>query len=186
MTTTPHRRIVARRVTAAEFSGFGQAIELLAGGTDVVTTHGAGWSDHRSLESVLGTPGHLGLTIGSAEPLQVAAMERHLHTKEALFCAGAPVVVAVADTSGEHPHADDVRAFVIEPGDVVILDEGIWHSACHGLGSPTPYYWLATADDSIADVWAPVTGGPIEVDVDFANPAIPDILTQAARWGRSL
>jgi len=185
MTTTTDRHIVARRVTAAEFTGFGRAIELLAGGTDVVTTRGAGWSDHRSLDAVLDTAGHLGLTIGSAEPLRVDAMERHLHTKEALFCAGAPVVVAVADTAGDVPHADDVRAFVIEPGDVVILDEGIWHTACHGLGAPTPYYWLATADDSIADVWAPVTGGPLEVDVDFTHSAMPANSSKPASHGGS-
>jgi ureidoglycolate lyase len=56
-----------------------------------------------------------------------------------------------------------VRAFVLEPGDVIVLKRGIWHTACYGVGTATPYYWLATADDSIADVWAPPLGGSVHI-----------------------
>ncbi|AMB58304.1 ureidoglycolate lyase [Microterricola viridarii] len=156
--------LVAEPVSAAAFSPFGEYFDLAAGGDRVVTTLGDGWTDRRSLTAVLQTPGHLGFTLGAATPFAVTGMERHQHTREVLLCAAEPVVVAVAATPRDAPAAADLRAFTLQPGDVIVLAEGIWHTACHGIGKQAHYYWMATADDSIADEWVLPTGGAVTVE----------------------
>ena len=69
----------------------------------------------------------------------------------------------MADTAADRPAAADVRAFLLEPGEVIVLNRGIWHTACYGVGTATPYYWLATADDSIVDEWVEPYGGSVRV-----------------------
>ena len=44
------------------------------------------------------------------------------------------------------PQAEDVRAVILRAGDVVVLNRGIWHDACRGLGRPSAYYYLASCD----------------------------------------
>lgn len=163
--------LIPAPATAGALEPFGRHLSLRSGvvSTDVVSTEGDGWSDRRSLNAIIDTPGSLGHTIGAATPFRVSGMERHPHTEEALFCAGAPVVVAVADTAADRPAAADVRAFLLEPGDVIVLNRGIWHTACYGVGTPTPYYWLATADDSIVDEWVEPHGGSVHVETPGAR-----------------
>ncbi|PPL18869.1 ureidoglycolate lyase [Microterricola pindariensis] len=158
------RTLTAEPLSADAFAAFGEYLDLGAGGERVLTTRGDGWTDRRSLHAVLETPGHLGFTLGAATPFQITGMERHHHTREVLLCAAEPVVVAVAATAGERPDAADLRAFLLQPGDVIVLAEGIWHTACHGVGKPAHYYWMATADDSIADEWVLPTGAAVTVE----------------------
>lgn len=167
--TVAAQTLIAAPATAADFARFGDYLNLRTGGDGVLTTTGTMWTDRRSLSAVLDTPGHLGFTLGSATPFAVTGMERHEHTREVLLCAAEPVVVAVADTAGDEPAAADVRAFVLQPGDVVVLAEGIWHTACHGVGKPSHYYWLATADDTIADEWVLPRGASLIVDVELTG-----------------
>ncbi|MCW5710659.1 ureidoglycolate lyase [Shinella sp.] len=103
------------------------------------------------------------MTYSTPAPCFVKSMERHFHTKEALFACGSPIVLAVADTKSEAPEAKDVKAIVLREGDLVILKEGIWHDACHGLGVPTCYYWYAECDPAITDPWVAISGGPINL-----------------------
>ena|SRR5690625_1131321 len=157
--------ITAVELSEIDFSPYGEVVRLEAGGPDVVTSQGDGWSGVFSKNTVIGQAGSLGYTLGTNLPTVTTTMEQHHHTKEALFPAAGPIALAVADTKADAPHVDDIRAVIIRPGTLVVLHEGIWHDACHGLGQDTPYYWYAYCDPNIVDPWTPITGGPIRLSL---------------------
>ena len=57
---------------------------------------------------------------------------------------GQAVLAVAAPTDAARPKAVDIRAFIIEPGTVVVMHKGTWHDACRGIDAPTHYYWMAT------------------------------------------
>jgi ureidoglycolate lyase len=146
-----------------DFSPYGKAIRLEDADQHVVISSGSGWSGVFTRDPLLDTAGSLGFTVGDAAPCVTGAMERHFHTKEALFTSGKPVLLAVAATMGDEPAAGDVRVVILREGDLVILDEGIWHDACHGLGERSVYYWHAVCDPQIVDPWVPLRSGPVRL-----------------------
>jgi ureidoglycolate lyase len=164
------REVVARPLSAEAFARYGVFRDLAAGVPGAVVAAGEGWSDARTETALLAQPGHLGYTVGVALPHAVASMERHLHTREVLFCAGAPVVLplAMARDGVDRPLASDVEAFLIRPGQVVEMDEGVWHDACHGLVEGTPYHWYATEVEGISNDWIPLDGGAVLVRAEAA------------------
>ena len=153
-------------IHAVDFRKFGHVANLTASGQEVVEDHGVGWTDRHMRRPLLDQPGHLGLTTGPALATPLTAMERHTHTREALFCLAESVVLAVAPADSDAPIGSEVVAVVIRPGDVVVLGEGVWHGPCWGLEGPTPYYWYAAVDDSRVTVWEPIVDGPIRVHAD--------------------
>lgn len=159
--------VVARSVTAENFSRYGTVYDL-ADDADpaVVSTSGHGWDDGFTRAPLIGGSGHLGMTRGGSAPWSCSAMERHPLTEEALFCAGEPIVLAVAPASmAEAPQGDEIEAFVIAPGQVVVMHRNVWHDACRGVTRATPYYWMAICGLGESP-WIPVAGGPREIEVD--------------------
>ena len=65
-------------------------------------------------------------------------------------------------TLSGHAHAEDVRAFIIEPGEILVINKGIWHDACRAFDAPTFYYFLSLETDEPA-VFQPLDGGPVEI-----------------------
>lgn len=106
----------------------------------------------------------LGITVGEALDVATARMERHFHTTETLFTIATPIVLAVAPPGGEAPLADEVVAFLLNPGDVVRLSRGVWHDACRGIIEPATYGWLADCRAPL-DPWVPIEGGPVTIRV---------------------
>lgn len=169
--------VTAEVLREAAFEPFGRLFRL--GGRAsadepqgcIVRSEGPGWSDAYTAAPLLSTNGSLGMTRGGPSPFVTWQMERHLHTEEALFCAADPIVLAVAAPSdADHPSADSIRAFIIEPGMVVVLHKGTWHDACHGLDKETCYYWMATcrtgaSSTTAASPWVEVKGGPVQISV---------------------
>lgn len=151
-------------LTAEAFAPFGRVFDLTgAPGEGVRPMSGEGWTDSYTLAPLIDGPGHLGMTRGPAAPWDCRLMERHPRTEEALFCAGAPIVLAVAPGgAAPAPLAGTLRAFVIRPGQVAVMERGVWHDACRGLDGPTPYHWMATCGLG-PDPWVEVAGGPVRV-----------------------
>lgn len=159
--------IVARPVTAENFARFGTVYNL-ADDRDagVVWTAGDGWTDGFTGKPLIDGAGHLGMTRGGAAPWDCTAMERHPRTEEAIFCAARPVVLAVAPAGEtDAPHRDDIEAFVIAPGQAVVMRRGVWHDACRGVSEPAPYYWMAMCGLGESP-WVPVAGGPRRVALE--------------------
>lgn len=74
-------------------------------------------------------------------------MEAHLHPEFLLPVTG-PVIQPVAlplDPSDPNPQPDaaTVRAFIIEPGQSIVMGNGVWHCAALPLKSDTWYYFVA-------------------------------------------
>ena len=153
--------IVARPVTPGNFSRFGTVYDLTEDVDPKATwTTGDGWRDGFSKTPLIAGSGHLGITRGSGAPWSCTAMERHPQTEEAIFCAAQPVVLAVAPASdADAPHRDDIEAFVIAPGQAVVMHRGVWHDACRGATGPAPYYWMAICGLGESP-WVPLAGGP--------------------------
>jgi ureidoglycolate lyase len=162
-------QIEAINVLESDFSPYGRVYDMKSSqpSTDAATrtihSEGPGWADTYTANPLISSNGSLGFTLGTACPFHSAKMERHLLTEEALFCAADPIVLAVAaPTEEEFPSAENIRAFVIEPGTVVVLNKGTWHDACHGVAREARYYWMATCGLG-ASPWVDVKGGPVLV-----------------------
>ncbi|MEI2298546.1 ureidoglycolate lyase [Ensifer sp. MJa1] len=165
--------VVAKPVTAENFSRYGKVYDL-TGDTDakVTWTTGDGWRDGFTKSPLIDGGGHLGITRGGAAPWNCGAMERHPLTEEAIFCLAEPVILAVAPASqAKAPHRDDIEAFVIAPGQAVVMDRNVWHDACRGVSGPTPYYWMAVCGLGETP-WVPVTGGPKRVETAASEGAL--------------
>ncbi|WP_448956441.1 ureidoglycolate lyase [Labrys neptuniae] len=166
--------ILARPVTAENFGRFG-AVYDLAAGTDpkIEWTRGNGWQDGFTKAPLIAGSGHLGMTHGGAAPWRCAEMERHASTEEAIFCASLPIVLAVAPASpAKAPCADAIEAFVISPGQAVVMKRGVWHDACRGQSEAAPYFWMAICGLE-PSAWIPVEGGPVSIGVDATGLSAP-------------
>ena len=77
-------------------------------------------------------------------PFTVKSMERHLSTEEILFAGDKPIVLSVADSDPKGvPRTEDIVSLIMEPGDLVVMNRGIWHDACHAVYNDARYYFLS-------------------------------------------
>lgn len=155
----------ATRVNKIDFQKYGYYFNMREDQENVVRSETENFIDHMTKKPLIDTLGHLGYTIGGQAPYIMSRMEKHSHTQEALFCAADPIIVCVAISKDNNvPKSKDIRAFILEQGDVIILDREVWHDAGHGLGRATGYYYLASAGETLAE-WIQVEGE--EVSVEF-------------------
>ncbi len=96
-------------------------------------------------------------------PYTVENMKRDANTKKLFACGAGPAILAVADTKADAAQAGDVRAFLLEPGDFVVINEGIWNDACHGVSGATHYFFLSLEDEESTE-YVPIKGGTLVVD----------------------
>lgn len=151
-----------------DFAPYGQVIRLNGVSEAVTESSGHNWSGVFTKDPMLDGQGSLGYTLAASAPCVTTVMERHHHTKEALFTSREPILLAVAPghPDAAAPKARDIRAVIIRQGDLVILDKGTWHDACHGLGVDAPYYWHAVCDPKIVDPWVAIEGGPVRLNFE--------------------
>ena len=153
--------IEAVRADTLDLSKFGRLFDL-AGSTGVVHTQGDHWHDAHTGEPVVDGPTHLGMTAGPQLSHAVTMMEQHLHTREAIAAISAPIVMPVASA----PRADAVEVLLLQPGQALMLNVGVWHAPAMGLDAPSLYYWLAAVDGSVGDTWVEIEGGPVTIRAD--------------------
>lgn len=158
--------MILKAITIREFdfTGYGVYYNMAEDRDRVYKTAGENFEDYMTKVPLIDTPGHLGYTIGDCAPYTVKAMEKHSHTQEALFCAARPLVLCIAKARGEEPpRAEDLRAVILSPGDVAVLERNVWHDACHGVGEKAAYYYLASQGPAPAR-WTRVEGGEVRVE----------------------
>ena len=135
------------RITAGNFAAYGRYYNLR--GED-----GARLADGRTFVSrqrISGEPLKIGATAVAGGPFVSSKMERHTLSEELLICGDDEMVLTVADSDPEGaPRSRDVRAFIMRPGDAVVLGRGIWHDANHGLHRDTTYFFLIPQRDFVA------------------------------------
>ena len=142
-------KIKAVRATETNFKKFGLCYNLYATSKQ---KSGDGWRCSTSDYDF-----EYNLPFGYVEvnnrlPHEVVCMKRNSRSKEMQFIGSRPIVLAVADSKGDAPSAPDVEAFILYPGDVIVMGINIWHDASCGLYDGTYYYYQALDDASAAFV----------------------------------
>lgn len=120
----------------------------------------------RSRSAVVSRPLKLGITrIGESGNFRCRKMERHISTEELLFPGDKPLIMAVANSDPEGlPREEDIVVVKFRPGDLVILNKGIWHDACRAEEGETYYYFMANNDGNPRETeWVPVHPAPVQV-----------------------
>jgi ureidoglycolate lyase len=156
--------VIAEDLVPENFSPFGQAIQRPAG---VAPKRGDDWDCWVPLARLgLGDPS---IGIVSTRPTEgiIRAMEREPKTEFLLPISG-PVIQAVAPRGDapeyqSQPEANAVRAFVIWPGQAIVMAPGTWHWAALPLRDEEVLYFFATEISEVAtqaavNPWVPFKG----------------------------
>lgn len=150
-------------IREGDFSPFGRYYRL----TEEQRAAGVDYESFMTEEPVVSRPLKFGITVcENGHTFPVDSMERHLSSEEIQFAGDGPIILSVADSDpAGNPRAEDVRSFLLEPGDLVVLRRGIWHDACHSLGERAMYYFLSlTNGDPAETAWLPVLPEPVTVE----------------------
>jgi ureidoglycolate hydrolase len=70
---------------------------------------------------------------------EIAGMERHLRTPEFLIPIDAPFVLPLLL---EGSPSREAGVFRVEPGQAVVINEGVWHGACLPAGAESSWYFV--------------------------------------------
>ncbi|RPH93499.1 MAG: hypothetical protein EHM72_16270 [Calditrichaeota bacterium] len=69
----------------------------------------------------------------------IAEVERHLKTPEILIPIDAPFVLPLLR---EGEDEDKMQAFTVDIGQAVVIESGVWHSACFPVSKPQASYFV--------------------------------------------
>lgn len=143
-----------------DFSAFGKHVKMPDEKTP--SKQGPGWKCW-SFEGEINVNGkaHVGVVYTEYDPdYKVDKMERHCSREEILICPDAPIVLPVAasidmNDEQEKPKAEDVVYVIMRPGDVVVIDKGVWHGACYSFVKNCIYYFIIENSEELTsgDVW---------------------------------
>jgi len=157
--------VIAEDLVPENFSLFGQAIMRPAG---VAPKRGEDWDCWVPLGRLGQGDPSVGIVTTRPTDGIIRAMEREPKTEFLLPVSG-PVVQVVAprpDVPGPQslPEADTVRAFVIWPGQAIVMAPGTWHWAAFPFRNEEVLYFFATeigepAVQGAADPWVPFKDG---------------------------
>ena len=157
-------KLKAVQVTEENFQRFGKYTKLIQG--DARTGTG-GWRAWMTPEVTMDDVAHFGFTKVAGMPFSVDKMERHTKTTEMMVCGDKPMVLAVADTdpASSGAKAEDIAAFYIGVGDVVVINRGIWHDACRCAEGESSYYYFLSLETDEKAVFTDIIGEPVEVEL---------------------
>lgn len=160
------KTIKAVPITKEGFAPFGRYVNLL----EIPARVSEDFTAHSTPGELVDEPMNLGITAcKAAAQFDSISMERHMLTEEPQFCGDGAMVLTVADSDPDTcPKEEDVRAFIMRPGDVAVVAKGIWHDANHGVDKDTYYYFLATnkEPDNLKEIeWVEIQPGPVRVNV---------------------
>ncbi len=126
------------------FAPYGQAMPRPSGKP---TSFGDAFDCWFGVGTLHGADLHMGqVTARRPQGSRVATMERHPDI-ELLMPATGPLVQVVAPgrdlaDATEQPRADEAIAFLLQPGEAVIVAPGVWHAAAMPVAGET-FYWFA-------------------------------------------
>jgi ureidoglycolate lyase len=140
MTATP------RRATPEAFARFGTVVPVPTAEPMSAGDTFRYWSDlaHYRIEGET----EIGLcTVYRQDDPRVTWMERHEKTPEFLIPTDGPFLLPVMDDAGA------VEIFRVEPGEAVVIGDGVWHSACLPVeGASATYFVVFRRGTPRADV----------------------------------
>jgi ureidoglycolate lyase len=129
------------------FSPFGQVLMPLPG--QPADTSGAGWQCWYPLARMAqGIDWQIGLVRTEPRPIVLDALERHLARPEWVLALDKPLIQTVALSGPQEagaPDASTSKAFLIQPGQGVLLAAGVWHGVGLPAGKETTQYGFVLA-----------------------------------------
>lgn len=156
-------KIKAVPVNEENFKPFGTYTRVMKG---EARTGEGGWKAWTTPGLCMDDVAHFGFTKVAGMPFTVDTMERHTKTTELLVCGDKPMVLAVADSAPDgRAKAEDIRAFLITPGEIVVINRGIWHDACRSAEGDSCYYYFLSLETEEKAVFLPIEGEPVEVEL---------------------
>jgi ureidoglycolate hydrolase len=116
----------AEHITSNNFSRFGRIVVTPAMSPTSQAADYKFWSD--IADYTIEGETEIGICTVYRQPkAQVNGMERHMRTPEILIPTDAPFVLPLLlDGSPE----DETRAFIVNPGEAVVINSAVWHGAC--------------------------------------------------------
>lgn len=147
----------------ADLSQLGYVIHL-----DQAAKRTDSWESTVSAKNIMDGACKIGLVRSEKLPIVIDKMERHMMTKEVMIAAEESIVVAVApsisDDVSESPLIQNIICVLLKPGDVFVINNGVWHSACYGIDKKAMYYFLFE-DSEEPLIWKEIEGGVCEIRV---------------------
>ena len=98
----------------------------------------------------------------------IPAMEQHRETQEVVIPGNTDFVIALAlprdiNNHEEYPEYSDVRLFAIHPGDILVLNEHVWHTGCFPIsGKEGHYFFMYKVRDELL-YWRDIQNGELKV-----------------------
>ena len=134
--------VTLKRLTSAAFASYGDVFLISDG--QKADSAGEGWQCWYPLGRT-GTEKNmlLGIVRSEPKPAAIHLMERHQDRVEYLIALDRPIIQAVALNAPEdarYPDQSRAEAFIIYPGEIAMVNRGVWHSAAMALGSETTQY----------------------------------------------
>jgi ureidoglycolate hydrolase len=132
--------LACQPLDADAFAPFGRAVPRPSGSP---TSQGTGFDCWFNVAELTGQDLKLGQVVARRGDGTVAAMERHPDI-ELLVPITGPMIQVVAPgrdlaDATEQPRADEAIAFVLQPGEAVVVAPGVWHSAAMPVTEETLY-----------------------------------------------
>ena len=124
-----------QRATPEAFARYGAVVTAPTAAPTAQDATFRYWSDlaHFGVEGET----EIGLcTVYRQDAPRVTWMERHARTPELLIPADAPFLLPVMAEGGP------VEVFRVEPGEAVVIGQGVWHSACLPAGADAATYFV--------------------------------------------
>lgn len=157
--------LIPKPLTVKGFAPYGQAV---LGSKGKPNYKGNGWISLFSAGKTHVPQGELGwvLTKIPKQGLVVAGMEREPEV-EIIWPVTGPLIHVVAlpgnlKKHSEQPDALTAKAFIIYPGQVIIMHPGTWHYASFPLEQKETFYYFLTKDHPREPGWEDVPWVPLK------------------------
>lgn len=156
------KRIKVKELTVESFAPYGRLVEEYGG---EITKSGENWSCCSPVDFVIPqAPIGIGIVISGEVPGQITAMERHVSREEVLWATTKDLVMLVdlpvyLGVRQARPNAETTEAFLIQAGQVVVMNRGTWHSPAFSAEGKARYYfmveWKKDLIDQDENPWIP-------------------------------
>lgn len=156
-------KVKVEKLSVKSFKPFGQAV---IGSDGIPNFKGQFWKSRFPVAKTHLPNGELGWVL-SKKPhgeMLVEGMEREPEI-EMIWPINTPIIQTVAlpgnlKNHAERPKVEDVRAFIVKPGEVIIMYPGTWHYAAFPAGSEEAFYYFMTKDHPREPGWEDVAWVP--------------------------
>jgi ureidoglycolate lyase len=149
-------------LTESSFAPFGQVVMGSAGAPNY---SGEGWKSLFPAAKAHIPNGEIGWVITKPkEEYIVYGMEREPEV-EIIWPVTGPIIHVVAPPGDlknhtEQPNAQKTKAFIVQPGQIIIMHPGTWHYASFPAGNEGVFYYFITKDHPREPGWEDVPWVP--------------------------